>query len=162
MTSIDFELILHQENSPVLVMLDSSNTSHLSQASSESADDFSLLGDLSFSYDSGISVATTLVEGILSQFPITQDSLDSTSITDMTSRLEGSKSDAYNPQAVSDSDLDGTRLPVSSMLSNSAGAKTTSEAAPRSESTWEKIKELWERRFTHPQKMKPTYASAER
>jgi hypothetical protein len=68
-TSIDFEPILHQENLLVLIMLDSSNTSHLSQASSESADDFSLLSDLSFSYDLGISVATTLVEGILLQFP---------------------------------------------------------------------------------------------
>jgi hypothetical protein len=36
-------------NSLVLIMLDSSNTSHLSQASGKSADDFSLLGNLSFS-----------------------------------------------------------------------------------------------------------------
>jgi hypothetical protein len=145
-------------------MLDSSNTSQLSWASGESADDLSLLGDFPFSYDSGVSVATTLVEGILSEFPITQDVLDSqaTSTMDATSGPKCSKSDACYSQTVLDSDSDGPQRSNSKALSESVEAITTTEAAPMSESTWERRKELWERRFTHPQKMKPSYASGER
>jgi hypothetical protein len=147
-------------------MLDSSNTSQLSWASGESANDLSLLGDFPFSYDSGVSVATTLVEGILSEFPITQDVLDSqaTSTMDVTSESgpECSKSDACCSQTVLDSDSDGPQRSNSKALSESVEAIATTEAAPRSESTWEKRKELRERRFTHPQKMKPSYASGER
>jgi len=157
-TPTDLDLVLHQENSPATVMLDSSNISPLSQASGESADDLSLLGDLSFSYDSGTSIATTIVEGILSQFPITQQSLDSTNTMDATSGLEASKLDAYIPVL----GPDGPQHLDSKALSETAEANTTTEAAPRSQSTWEKRKELWERRFTHPQKMKPSYTSAER
>jgi len=80
-------------------MLDSSNlnTSQLLEASGESANDLSLLDDFPFSYDSGVSIATTLVEGILSEFPIIQDSLDSTCTTDATLGLKGSKMIAYIP-----------------------------------------------------------------
>ena len=145
-------------------MLDSSNTSQLSWASGESADDLLLLGDFPFSYDSGVSVATTLVEGILSEFPITQDVLDSqaTSTMDTTSGPKCSKSDTCYSQTVLDSDSDGPQRLNSKALSESVEAITTTEAAPMSESTWERRKELWERRFTHPQKMKPSYASGER
>ena len=145
-------------------MLDSSNISQLSQASSESADDLSLLSNLSFSFDSGISIATTLVEGILSQFPTMQELLDSTNTTDATSGLESSKSVAYNPQNISDSlaDLDGPQCSDSNALSESVEVITTTEPARRSESTQERLKELWARRFTHPRKMKPTYASGGR
>jgi hypothetical protein len=145
-------------------MLDSSNISQLSQASGESADDLSLLGELSFSFDSGISIATTLVEGILSQFPTTQELLDSPNTTDTTSGLESSKSVAYNPQNISDSlaDLDGPQHTDSTALSKPVEAITTTGAVPRSESTRERRKKLWERRFTYPKKMKPSYASAGR
>jgi hypothetical protein len=139
-------------------MLDSSITSQPSQASGELADDLSLLGDLSFSYDLGVSVATTLVEGILLQFPITQDLLDSMNIMDTTFRLEASKLDAYTPVL----GLDGPQHLDSNALSKSVEVITTTETVPSSESTWEKIKELWERRFTHPQKIKPSYTLAER
>ncbi len=128
-------------------MLDSSNISQLSQASGESVDDLSLLGDLSFSYDSGVSVATTLVEGILSEFPITQDTLHSTWATNVTSGLEGSKLVADTPQTVLDLE--------SNALSKSVEAITTTTTMPSFESTREKMKELRERRFTHPQKIMP-------
>ena len=131
-------------------MLDSSNISQLSQASGESVDDLSLLGDLSFSYDSGVSVATTLVEGILSEFPITQDTLHSTWATNVTSGLEGSKLVADTPQTVLDLE--------SNALSKSVEAITTTTTMPSFESTREKMKELRERRFTHPQKIMPSYA----
>jgi len=145
-------------------MLDSSNTLQLSWASGKSANDLSLLGDFSFFYDLGVLVATTLVEGILSEFPIIQDMLDSqaTSTMDTTSRPECSKSDACYSQTVLDSDSDGPQCSNSKVLSESVEVITTTEAAPRSKSTWKKRKELWERRLTHPQKMKPFYASGER
>jgi hypothetical protein len=141
-------------------MLDSSDTLQLSSswASGTSPDDLSLLGDLSFSLDLGVSIATTLVESILSEFPITQDSLDYTSTANATSGLQGSKSEAYYPQTVSDSALDGALCSDSNPLSKSVEATTITEAAPRSESIWEKRKALWEKRFTHPNKMKPRYA----
>ena len=147
-----------------MVMLDSSNISQLSQASGESADDLSLLGNLSFSFDSGVSIATTLVEGILSQFPITQELLDPTNTTDATSRLEGSKSDAYYPQTISDSASDRPQHSDSNALSESVEVTITTklEAAPGSEYPWERMKELWERMFTHPNKMKPSYTSGGR
>ena len=102
MTPNNLELVLYQENSLALVMLDSSNlnTSQLSQASGESPDDLSLLDDFPLSYDSGVLIATTLVEGILLEFPITQDSLDSVCTTVVTLGLEGCKSIAYIPQTV--------------------------------------------------------------
>jgi hypothetical protein len=59
----------------------------LSQASGKSADDLLLLDGFPFSYDSGILIATTLVEGVLLEFPLTQELLESTSIMDTTSRL---------------------------------------------------------------------------
>lgn len=141
-------------------MQDSSNTSQLSSswASGESLDDLSLLGDLSFSFDSGVSVSTTLVEDILSEFPITQDSLGSTSTTDATSELQGSKTDAYNPLTVSDLASDGPQCPDCNVLAEPVEAITTADAAPMSESTQERLKELWARRFTHPRKMTPSYA----
>ena len=141
-------------------MLDSSNTPQLShwQASGKLADDLSLLGNFSFSYDSDVSITTTLVEGLMSQYPITQELLDSTSTTDATSECEGSKSVAYTPQIVSDLALDGPQHSDSNALSESVEARTTTEPAQRSKSTWERLKELWARRFTHPRKMKPTYA----
>ena len=58
-------------------MLDGSNTLQLSWASGESVNNLSLLDDFPFSYDSGVLIATTLVEGVLLEFPITQDLLDS-------------------------------------------------------------------------------------
>jgi len=143
-------------------MLDNSNTSQRWQASGESADDLSLLGDFSFTYDSDVSIATTLVEGIMSQFPITQDLLDSMSTTNATSEHEGSKSVAYTPQIVSDLASDGPQHSDSNALSESVEARTTTEPARRSKSTRERLKELWARRFTHPWKMKPTYASGGR
>ena len=84
-------------------MLDNSNTSQLSrwsgQALGESVDNLSLLGrgDFSFSYDSDVSIATTLVEGIVSHFPNTQDLLDSMNTADVAPGREGSKSVAYAP-----------------------------------------------------------------
>ena len=145
-----------------MVMLDSSNTSQLWQASGKSSDDLSLLGNFSFTYDSDVLIATTLVEGIMLQFPITQDLLDSMSTTNATSENEGSKSLAYTPQIVSDLALDGPQRSDSNALSESVEAQTTTEPTRRSESTQERLKELWARRFTHPQKMKPTYASGGR
>jgi hypothetical protein len=91
------EFNLYQENLPAMVMLDSSNTSQLWQASGESPDDLSMLGNFSFTYDSDVLIVTTLVEGIMSQFPITQNLLDSMSTTDVMSENEGSKSLAYTP-----------------------------------------------------------------
>jgi hypothetical protein len=145
-------------------MLNGSNILQLSWDSGESVNDLSLLDDFPFSYDSGVSVATTLVEGVLLEFPITQDLLDSqaTSTMDTTSRPGGSKSDTCYPQTVSDSVLDGPQRSNSKGLSDSVDAITTTEAAPRFKSIWEKRKELWERRFTHPQKMKSSYASGGR
>jgi len=141
-------------------MLDGSNTLQLSWASGKSVNNLSLLDDFPFSYDSGVLIATTLVEGVLLEFPITQDLLDSqaTSTMDTTSGPEGSKSDACYPQTVSDSDSDGPQHSNSKALSKSVEVITTTKAAPRSKSIWEKRKELWERRFTHPQKMTPSYA----
>ncbi len=52
-------------------MLDGSNTLQLSWASGESVNNLSLLDDFPFSYDSGVLIATTLVEGVLLEFPIT-------------------------------------------------------------------------------------------
>jgi hypothetical protein len=78
---------------------------------------------------------------------------------DVTSRPEGSKSDACYPQTVLDLVLDRPQRLNSKVLSNSVEAITITKAAPRSESIWEKRKELWERRFTHLQKMKPSDAS---
>jgi hypothetical protein len=112
-------------------MLDSSITSQLSQASGESPDDLSLLGNLSFSYDPSVSIATTLVEGLLSQFPITQDSLDSTNTMDMTSRLDASKLDTYTPVL----GLDGPQHSDSNALSKFVEVITTTETMPSSEST---------------------------
>jgi hypothetical protein len=83
------KLVLYQDNSLALIML--------SQASSESVDDLLLLDGFPFSYDSGISIATTLVEGVLLEFPLTQELLKSISIMDTTSRLQVSKSDTYYP-----------------------------------------------------------------
>jgi hypothetical protein len=164
-TPNNLELVLYQENSLALVMLDSSNlnTSQLSQASGKSPDNLSLLDDFPLSYDSGVSIATTLVKGILSEFPITQDSLDSVCTTVVTLGLEGCKSIAYIPQTVLDSDSDGAPhldsdgAPCldSNVLSKSVEVTTTTDTAPISEYTWERMKELWERRFTHPEKMKP-------
>jgi len=102
-----------------MVMLDSSNTSQLWQASGESPDDLSLLGNFSFTYDLDVLIATTLVEGIMSQFPITQDLLDSMSTTDAMSENEGSKSLAYTPQIVSDLASDGPQCSDSNVLSES-------------------------------------------
>ncbi len=155
------ELNFYQENLPAMVtMLDSSNTSQLShwQASGKLADDLSLLGNFSFSYDLDVSIVTTLVEGIMLQFPITQDLLDSTSTTNATSECEGSKSLTYTPQIVLDLALDGPQCSDPNVLSESVEAITMTEPARRSESTRERLKELWARRFTHPQKMRPTYA----
>jgi hypothetical protein len=156
------EFNFYQENSPAAVMLDSSNTSQLWQASGKLADDLSLLGNFSFTYDSDVSITTTLVEGIMSQFPVTQDLLDSTSTTDATSKHEGSKSVTYTPQIVSDLASDGPQRSDSNTLSESVEARTMTKPAQRSESTQERLKELWARRFTHPWKMKPTYASGGR
>ena len=150
------KLVLYQDNSLALVML--------SQASGKSADDLLLLDGFPFSYDSGISIATTLVEGVLLEFPLTQELLESTSIMDTTSRLQVSKSDTYYPQTVSDSALDGPLVHLgleSSALSEPVEAVTMTESVPTSQSIREKRKELWERRFTYPEKMKPAtgYAS---
>jgi len=123
------EFNLYQENSPAMVMLDSSNTSQLWQASGESPDDLSLLGDFLFTYDSDVLIATTLVEGIMSQFPITQNLLDSTSTTDATSENEGSKSLTYTPQIVLDLASDGPQRSDSNALSKSVEARTTTEPA---------------------------------
>ena len=130
----------------------------LLQASGKSADDLSLLDGFPFSYDSGISIATTLVEGVLLEFPLTQELLESTSIADTTSGLQVSKSDAYYPQTVSDSALDGPPAHLgleSSALSKPVEAVTMTESVPTSQSIREKRKELWERRLTYPEKMKP-------
>lgn len=151
----------------VPVMLDSSDTSPISSfwASHESANNLSMLGDLSLSFDSGVSVATTLVEDILSEFPITQDwdLLDSTSTTSATFGLHGSESEAYYPYSVLDSASDGAPHGPhldSNTLSKSVEETTIIEAVPRSEATRrEKLKELWEKRFTRPYKMKPHYTS---
>jgi len=141
-------------------MLDSSNISQLSQVSGESDDDLSLLGDFSFSYDSDVSIATALVEGIVSHFPNTQDSLNFMNTTDVAPGREGSKSVAYaaTPQTVLDSNSDGPQCLDSNALSESAEAIAATTTMPRSASFRKKLKELHERRFTHPQKMKPTYA----
>ena len=162
MTPNKLELALYQENSLATVMLDGSNTSQLSWDSGESVNDLSLLDDFPFSYNSGVSIATALVEGVLSEFPITQDLLDSTSTTDATFGLQGNKADAYYPQTVSDSVSDGAPRLDSNALSKSVEATTTTETALSSESIREKRKVLWEKRFTHPHKMKPSYASGGR
>ena len=107
-----------------------------------SADDLSFLDNFPFSYDLGVSVATTLVEGILSEFPIIQDSLNSICIIDATSGLEGSKSVTYTPQIDSDSASDRPQCWDSNMLSESVEARTMTEPAQRSESTQERLKEL--------------------
>jgi len=88
------------------------------------------LGDCSFISDSGISIATTLVEEIIRDFPITQDSLDSSITTNIITELEDDKSDAYKLTHMD--------------------PKTAATAAH-----WEKIKELIERTFTYTQKMTP-------
>ena len=146
-------------------MLDNSNTSQLSrwsgQALGESVDNLSLLGcgDFSFSYDSDVSIATTLVEGIVSHFPNTQDLLDSMNTADVAPGREGSKSVAYAPpQLVLDSASDEPQCSDSNVLLGSVQAIATTEAARRSESSRERLKELWERRFTCLEKMKPCYA----
>jgi hypothetical protein len=141
-------------------MLNGSNISQLSWDSGKSVNDLLLLDDFPFSYDLGVLVTTTIVEGVLLEFPITQDLLDSqaTSTMDATSRPKGSKSDTCYPQTVSDSVSDGPQCLNSKVLSDSVEVITTTKAAPRSESIWEKRKELQERRFTHPQKMKSSYA----
>lgn len=158
-TPTDLELALHQENSLAVVKLDRSNTSQFSQASGlEWANDLSLLGDFSFSYDSDISIATTLVEGIMLQFPITQDFAGSISTTEVTSGHEGSKSVAYSPQIVSDLASDGPQRLDSNTLSEPIDVITMTEAARGCETHQERLKKLFERRFTHPHKMKPTYA----
>ena len=95
------------------------------------------LGEFSFISDSGISIATTLVEEIIQDFPITQDSIDSSITSNAITELEDDKSNAYKL----------TRL----------DPETTARAAHR-----ERLKELMERRFTHPQKMTPGYFSMER
>jgi hypothetical protein len=158
-TPNNLELVSYQENSLALVMLDSPNL-NTSQLSAEASNDLSLLDDFPFSYDSGISIATTLVEGILSEFPITQDSLDYTCSTDATLELEGIKSIAYTPQTVLASDSDGAPRSDSNALSRSGEAIATTTTTPRSASFRKKLKELQERRFTHPQKMKPALGFA--
>ncbi len=91
-------------------------------------------GDFSFISDSGISITTTLVEEVIQAFPITQESFDSTSTTNAIFGLEDNKSNTYKL----------TRL----------NPETAARAARR-----ERMKELMERRFTHPQNMTPRYFS---
>jgi len=98
---------------------------------------FSFGGNCSFISDSGISVATTLVEEIIQGFTTTQDSLDSTITTNAIAGLEDNKSNAY-------------------VLMHS-DPETAARAACQ-----ERMKELMERRFTHPQKMTPSYFSRQR
>ena len=91
-------------------------------------------GDFSFISNSGISITTTLVEEVIQAFPITQESFDSTSTTNAIFGLEDNKSNTYKL----------TRL----------NPETAARAARR-----ERMKELMERRFTHPQNMTPRYFS---
>jgi len=84
------------------------------------------LGDCSFISDSGISIATTLVEEIIRDFPITQDSLDSSITTNAITELEDDKSDAHK------------------LMRLDPNPETAATAA-----RWERLKELMERRFTH-------------
>jgi len=91
-------------------------------------------GNFSFISDSGISIATTLVEEVIQAFPITQESFDSTSITNAISGLEDDKSDIYKLMH----------------LDPETAARATHQ---------KRMKELMERRFTHPQKMTPHYFS---
>ena len=93
-----------------------------------------LLSSCSFISDSGISIATTLVEEIIQDFPITQDSLDSSITTNTIPELEDDKSDAYKLVHVD--------------------PETAATAARQ-----ERLKELMERRFTHTRKMTPHYSS---
>ena len=53
------------------------------------------LGNFSFISDSGILITTTLVEEIIQDFPITQDSLNSSITTNAITELEDDKSDTY-------------------------------------------------------------------
>jgi hypothetical protein len=119
-----------------------------------------LLGNFSFSYDSDVSIATALVEGIVLHFPNTQDSLNFMNTTNMAPGCEGSKSVTYmaTPQTVLDSNSDGPQCLDSNVLSKSAEAIAATTTMPRSTSFWKKLKELHEGRFTHPQRIKPTYA----
>jgi hypothetical protein len=94
-------------------------------------------GDCSFISDSGVSIATTLVEEIIQGFTTTQDSLDSTITTNAIAGLEDDKSDAYEFMH--------------------SDPETAARVARQ-----ERMKELMERRFTHPQKMTPSYSSRER
>jgi hypothetical protein len=94
------------------------------------------LGDCSFISDSGISIATTLVEEIIRDFPITQDSFDSSIATNAITELEDDKSDAYK------------------LMCLDPEPETAATAARR-----ERLKELMERRFTHTRKMTPHYSS---
>ncbi len=91
-------------------------------------------GDFSFISDSGILIATTLVEKVIQAFPITQESFDSTSTTNVIFGLEDNKSDTYKLMHLD--------------------PETAARAAHR-----ERMKELMERRFTHPQNMTPCYFS---
>ena len=141
-TPTDLKLFLHKENLLATVMLDISNVPQHSQASGMSADDLSFLDDFPFFYNPGVLVATTLVEGILSEFPITQDSLNSTCITDATSGLKGSKLVTYTPQIDSDLALDRPQHWDSNVLSKSVEVRTMTEPVQRSKSTQERLKEL--------------------
>ena len=91
------------------------------------------LGDCSFISDSGISIATTLVEEIIQDLSITQDSFDSSIPTNALTELEDGKSDAYKLTLVD--------------------PETADRAAHR-----EKMKELMERRFTHTRMMTPHFS----
>jgi hypothetical protein len=93
-----------------------------------------LLGNCSFISDSGISIVTTLIEEIIRDFPITQDSLDSSITMNTITELEDNKSDAYKLTCLN--------------------PETTARDA-----RWERMKELIERRFTYTRKMTPDYSS---
>jgi hypothetical protein len=93
-----------------------------------------LLSSCSFISDSGILIATTLVEEIIRDFPITQDSLDSSITTNAIPELEDDKSDAYKLTHVD--------------------PETAATAARQ-----EKMRELIERTFTYTQKMAPGFCS---
>ena len=96
-----------------------------------------LFGNCSFISDSGISITTTLVEEIIQGFTTTQDSLDSMITMNAIAELEDNKSNAYE--------------------FTHSDSKTAARAACQ-----ERMKELMERRFTHLQKMTPSYFLRER
>jgi hypothetical protein len=92
------------------------------------------LGEFSFISDSGLSIATTLVEEIIQDFPITQGSLDSSITTNAVTKVEDDKIDAFK-------------------LTRSDPEATARDAHR------ERLKELMERRFTYTRKMTPDYPS---